>query len=153
MQKYGMHAFLHRFLVLWTDIINTPNAISKCIREIPRLIIFRCIAVYSASENFTWLTSPHIWCKIWNDARVPSLIPRVVNRNNLFTACDLQVRLRNTAVDSIQVNSRNVYSAFENFTSFTSPHIWCRNMHAFLSFLYWFLVLWMGIIYSPNAIP
>ena len=33
------------------------------------------------------------------------MIPRVVNGNNLFTAGDLQVRLRNTAIDNIQVNS------------------------------------------------
>ena len=58
-QEYRMmHAFLQWFLVLWIERIDSLQAISKCLRGTTRSTIFRWIAIYSASENFTWLTSP-----------------------------------------------------------------------------------------------
>jgi len=39
---------------------------------------------------------PIFGVEIWNDACVSSLIARVVNGNNYYTVCDLQVPLRKT---------------------------------------------------------
>ena len=62
-----------------------------------------CVRVFTRPPKTLLNLLPHYFMRdIWNDACRFFTDPRVVNGNNLFTAGDLQVSLRNTAINNIQ---------------------------------------------------
>ena len=63
---------------------------------------------------------------------VSLLIPRVVNGNNLFSECDPQVPLRNTAVDNIQVNRFKIGLRITPLHLLPPYLVQKYGMHAFL---------------------
>ena len=152
-QEYRkMHGFLHWFLVLWMEMIYLLQAISKCLRGTPRSTIFRWIAIYSASENFTWLTSPsHIWCRNiewWLHAFLHWFL--VLWMEMIYSLQAIPNCLRGTPRSTI-FRWIAICSSSENFTWLTSPYLVSKYgmMHVFL---HWLLVLWMEIITTPSAI-